>query len=1492
MAKGKYTRTGTRRLGDEYQDLIALEVLLDWLEHTSRFKWVRVEADEAGFLDDVVALGSDDRLIVKQVKFSTDPESDEDPWTWVDLLDKPAGETGKSKTSLLEKWHQSLQKLLRQFDLKDASVVSNRKASLEVENCITVEGFIDFGRIPVGETKEKIIQQLGGEDEAVEFFSRIRFSLNQPDLPDLDQALQTRFRRLGGTELGWLSLKEELRSWVFYRHEPAPNGDITLADIRAAAHWYQLRSLPQDFEVPKDYVLPSEEFHQEFVSSLLARRTGGIVLTASPGAGKSTYSSNLYRELKEANIPVVRHHYFLSLADTAAAWRLEHQRAAESLMHDLRRDCAEALESEGVSSENPHPDNLREWLEACGRFYEKQGKALVVIVDGLDHVWRDTSSVDELSKLIRHMFPAPEGVVVLLGTQPVDDSQLPPLLLRAVPRSEWVSLPLLDLNAVEKWLRHHEDSLPRYGNDSVPDHVIERLAEAFFRKSSGHPLHLRYTLKALQERDMPMTEKNIERLPGCVHEDITAYYGDLWLTLPEESRRVLHLLAACRFPWTRQGLLECLDPEGHGRSNVRSALRQISHMLMQDELGLRAFHGSLLVFTQGLPEHEDYSSAMKSLALRWLRAAAPDYWRWAYEWTLEAELGNDEPIRQGPNRGWLIDALAKRRPRRQIEDILSRSTWVSIERGDLPRAVEVGLLRDYGYNAFQFDYKVLEALLYPQLKVADDPHLNARLRASLSRLKDGEIVLLAEDEMDRGNVEFVERCVDELSGRLRVDQSRSEDAWQTLLTSLVSVVAILAGAEPYKVLDFIVRNREGKYGARMLSAFAKELRTRREAGRLRLALDYRPDSSAGQGEELTPGERSILMRHAVLLSLEEKLDLDAQVRDERNAGDPFPAIYAVARKQDDVGTEVTTLPGVELLSLKRYQQRERADTIDDLFYNAFFGMLANHLRGIAERNERWLRDIGETSWAHRFMHELNAIARDWAQLFAAGAPPGLGWFYKKIGAVARPERSEENDIYVLGYTNAAEKAARQIGFDLLILSEASGREASISVQDLQTAFSSKYCNTYGWIAEYVAGRRRKLDADAVSWLIASQVEDLASAVEEFPERAWRFAVLAGLAVLHGLEEEGAGLIREAASNQVAHGNHKDMLFFAVLAVIQAGHKASLPQAREWLLQLAPALARIRDFTDKDETGALPRELADTLAEVAPNLLPAYYLWLETQEEFSDAIYAFRVFLGVADLSSPINQAVAKTAADEGSLRVLSQRADAGDEGARTALESLIEVLGQDALREKPEEGSDSDSREYKREPPPPAADYPPTRFGDYLKAMQESRSYWSEDGINSWAEHWIAAGRHEDVFKALEAAVSRGVDVRNYDRMFDLALRLYGRERAYPWLVKAHKEGNGWYSYWTPKEEAVRRWEIIKQYYPERWLEFIKNTKRSDGERPWDGVAIGHMMFKRLVQYCYFMGQRGTAELVSAQIVRSSLELVSPLMLAVPEWTRAYDEQH
>lgn len=80
------TRSGARRLGDDYQDLIALEILIDWLGHSDRYEWVQVEADGAGVLDDVTACKTKGTMVYRQVKFAVHPDDPKDPWTWEGLL--------------------------------------------------------------------------------------------------------------------------------------------------------------------------------------------------------------------------------------------------------------------------------------------------------------------------------------------------------------------------------------------------------------------------------------------------------------------------------------------------------------------------------------------------------------------------------------------------------------------------------------------------------------------------------------------------------------------------------------------------------------------------------------------------------------------------------------------------------------------------------------------------------------------------------------------------------------------------------------------------------------------------------------------------------------------------------------------------------------------------------------------------------------------------------------------------------------------------------------------------------------------------------------------------------------------------------------------------------------------------------------------------------------------------------------------------------------
>ena len=88
------TRTATRRSGDDYQDLVAAKAMLSFLKHPSLFRWIKLEAREAGKLDDVVVSRADGTVEATQVKFSTDVLRPGDPLIWEDLLDR--GNQGNS----------------------------------------------------------------------------------------------------------------------------------------------------------------------------------------------------------------------------------------------------------------------------------------------------------------------------------------------------------------------------------------------------------------------------------------------------------------------------------------------------------------------------------------------------------------------------------------------------------------------------------------------------------------------------------------------------------------------------------------------------------------------------------------------------------------------------------------------------------------------------------------------------------------------------------------------------------------------------------------------------------------------------------------------------------------------------------------------------------------------------------------------------------------------------------------------------------------------------------------------------------------------------------------------------------------------------------------------------------------------------------------------------------------------------------------------------
>ena len=292
----KRTRTGARRAGDDYQDLVAANALLCVLKNPRRYSWVKFEAREAGKLDDLLARRNDGTVEATQVKFSTDVMRAGDAWTWDKLLDQRKG------LSFVQQWSHSITGLHEVYGAVEPRLYSNRQAGADL--FLTNDRCVDVGRTDSG-VLQKIREQLG--DAADDFLRRFRFEVAQQDLLDLDDSLAREFTELGLPEGNWPQFKDAIRNWINGESLPA-GAEIAVERIRSAAGWRQLARLPQNLEVPTDYTLPAGEFHTEFLRRIERQSGSVVVLTAGPGVGKSTYLSYLERTPTESkrNLASVR----------------------------------------------------------------------------------------------------------------------------------------------------------------------------------------------------------------------------------------------------------------------------------------------------------------------------------------------------------------------------------------------------------------------------------------------------------------------------------------------------------------------------------------------------------------------------------------------------------------------------------------------------------------------------------------------------------------------------------------------------------------------------------------------------------------------------------------------------------------------------------------------------------------------------------------------------------------------------------------------------------------------------------------------------------------------------------------------------------------------------------------------------------------------------------------------------------------------------------
>jgi hypothetical protein len=270
----QFTRSGARRAGDDYQDIVAIGFFLDWLEKPDAFVSMTVEDEESGVLDDIRKERSDGVVELVQVKFATAPDDPDSEWEWDTLLNERDSKRspGKKLPSLLARWAQSFFDVQAGGKKVEAFVLTNRLPMTELGTAIQNER-LSLNRISKKTIRSEIIRQLGGEAKAVEFFAATRFQFNQPGLDTLQARYEQRFHRRGGEQLGWLNLKDELRHWVRDKNRPSAGGIIVdgLRGPRTVANWFSPKKC--NVEVRENAILTT---HQEKVIGRWIDWTDGL----------------------------------------------------------------------------------------------------------------------------------------------------------------------------------------------------------------------------------------------------------------------------------------------------------------------------------------------------------------------------------------------------------------------------------------------------------------------------------------------------------------------------------------------------------------------------------------------------------------------------------------------------------------------------------------------------------------------------------------------------------------------------------------------------------------------------------------------------------------------------------------------------------------------------------------------------------------------------------------------------------------------------------------------------------------------------------------------------------------------------------------------------------------------------------------------------------------------------------------------------------------
>ena len=1443
--------------GYDYQTLQGVKLLAEWLHSPTKYVRMAFEADTDSNetpegIDDVVCERVDGVKDHWQVKFTPSPEKDENRLSW-DWLLKISGKTARSR-SILKKLYDAISAVPAE-KLGDVILLTNKRPDRLMESCL-YSSKVDFSKIDY-DSQLEITRQLGNKEAAIFLFSKLSVQHSDGDYLAIKRSLRAELLKFSD-DIGVERLVARAREWAMFKDNPPEHGWIYLHHVREVLSPKRPEPIPEIFSIPSDYCLPDSDFHNKLLAQISRSNGEVITLTGKPGVGKSTYLSFLCQELEDQEVPLIRHHYFLSLGDTTED-RLSPRVVAESLLHQIDSFHKES------NANTSQPENFRDALLTCATYYKGKGKPFVLLIDGLDHVWRDNAkNKNPLDETFRQLLPTTDNLVVLVGTQPVDDELLPYKLLTYSPKNEWHWLPEMSGNSIYEFLKIHIESGRLFLNchENQVDEEIQNSASVLLEITNGYPLHVIYSSEYLSHNGLALSSWQIEKLPPCSDGNITTYYSELWRNLNYRQKDVLHLCSGFQFAWPRQAIGTVVKDNHECAPSVDA----VAHMLSEGICGVRLFHESLVVFVRNQKDHQKRINSLLSPVCEWLSSSAPTHLKDNWLWSSLARGGDSSKLRKGITRDWVLDRLIIGMPIRSCIRLLSEAETYAFQEPSYAEAYRHRALKTRLINGPEFqtwDSTNLEML---SLLNAEEQSLN-ELILGQNEYSPTKLSILAIALWYRGEVAQAEllsqKAIDRYRTKTKLLSSRNSQNNEAEATALIKAGVLTESLNYDAIFD------EGNFSNwpdGYVASFRRACRIKKELGLLFRARQCLPPDSNHIGQ---------IELDAIRLSIIEAADIACR-----------PEYSSFSSQQLSLFIDIfsrKTFSNIE--THYSYSQSAKTFKIEAAgsYHYWFFSSLCIRLN--AEGDYSWLpisatSDRADVS-AHYYL--LNKLADLVADELIAGNTLNFD-----VVCAMFPLEPILDEIQ--WETRRAEIVLKRDWIEIAADCHLITTKSEISRDELKHTIDDGLFRVEWLRLWYKDVGLKLLDDDAAELLIELEDNRQLNELEQTIEHSNAYLELAEIAFQHDKISLYEKYLRKTWDFVLGYGHHKDTTIFDVLKAVEYLSEFYPVSALGILERISPVVFNISDFTDGDETRHSKHSISSLLAKLNPQTAASVY-----EQELSDGEWYYAEetiyrLLERCDFSSPITKCLYLTGLHSSCYQVLKEKIEKREPHAICIADEIERFLGlhvQKTVEEKQPLPNESDEKILVK-----SSDYPPEKFEELtvlLKEKYSAREFWK-----TWYTYWCTQGKESDLLKLLIPQMSNFIDRfddKRYllDLLFLSAIKLDGKTKAFDILVAAHKAMGGWSNWYESSENSLNRLKMVAEQYPKKIDEFIKLTTSQPNN--WKD-KFGSLIIPndKLVFLLSHSGRKDEALKLMLEMVASLEESVRNLSLVKPVWDWRRDD--